>query len=175
MAKGTDGDGGKRIPRNKFAAKPKPLRVVKQGARLSDEDQQSYSALLDQLTQEKKPVNLAERKLVEDVALAYIRLQNARRLETETLNRYISELQNRLPKSISADKAMAIAYAEHADEIEGLQQKEVAIQDAWYHAMHELEREQNARRKSGAAIPEPAGTSDPEQEKIHLVKPRQQS
>jgi hypothetical protein len=164
MAKGTDGEGGKRTPRSKFATKPKSLQVVKQRGRLSQEDQQSYSALVEQLTQEKEPASLAERKLVEDIALTYVRLQNVRRLETETLNRYISEVQGRVPK-MDAQKAMAIAFAEHASEIEILQRKEELIQDAWYHAMGELDRVQTERRKSGV-LP-----SDTKPGKIHLVKP----
>jgi hypothetical protein len=101
---------------------------------------------------------------VENIALTYVRLQNVRRLETETLNRYISEVQGRVPK-MDAQKAMAIAFAEHASEIEILQRKEELIQDAWYHAMGELDRVQTERRKSGV-LP-----SDTKPGKIHLVKP----
>jgi hypothetical protein len=165
MANGTDGEGGKRIPRSKFVSKPKSLRVVKPRGRLSKEDQESYSVIVEQLTQEKKPASLAERKLVESIALTYVRLQNARRLETETLNRYISEVQGRLPKPIDAQKAMAIAFAENASEIELLQRNEEVIQDAWYNAMRELDRVQRARPKRDVT------TSDPKAEKIHLVKP----
>jgi hypothetical protein len=169
MAEGTDGNGGKRTPRSKFVSKPKPLEVVKSRARLSQEDRQSYSVILEQLTQEKKPASLAERKLVENIALTYVRLQNARRLETETLNRYISEVQGRVPKPMDAHKAMAIAFTEHGSEIELLQRNEEMIQEAWYQAMRELDRVQKARPKSG-------GTSkDPKAGKIHLVEPRDQS
>jgi hypothetical protein len=66
---------------------------------------------------------------------------------------------------MDAQKAMAIAFAENASEIELLQRNEEVIQDAWYNAMRELDRVQRARPKRDVT------TSDPKAEKIHLVKP----
>jgi len=167
-----DSDSNKRTPRNKLKAQPPAFGVVKRRAPFSREDQEAFLALVDQLTEDKKPANPRETALVQDIALNYVRLQRARRLETETLNNHIAEVQSRSAKPIDGGQALAMVFMEHGEKLESMQRKEVKIEDAWYRAMDELDREQTARRKSERAEPGPA--ADPKSKFIHLLNPKKQ-
>jgi len=162
-----DGEEIKQTSRGKPKAKPAELEVVKRRAPLSREDQKMYQSLVDELTEEKMPANPRETALVEDIALNYVRLQRARRLETETMNKHIAEVQGRYPEPIDGGKALAIVFMEHGSKLESMQRKEVKIEDAWYRAIDDLDREQTARRALGNAAPPAA---DPKSNRIHLVR-----
>jgi CRISPR/Cas system-associated endonuclease Cas1 len=127
-----------------------PLKVVKRRSPLSSEDRALFLSMVNELSGEKQPETARERALVEDIALNYIRLQRARQLETETLNKYIAD-----------GKSLALAFIEHGQELEKMQRKEVKIENAWYRAMRELDREQAARKKRAL---------DPGSRGIHLVR-----
>ena len=173
-----DGDGpdrtlGKQKPTSQPAAlkpaalKPAALKMVKRHPPLPLQDQTLYLSLVDELTTEKKPTNLMEITLVEEIARNYVRLQRARRLETETLDKHIAEVQSRFPKPLESGKALAMVFMEHCAQLEGMQRKEAKIEDAWYRAMAELEHEQTTRRKREPAVELHA---DPKSKRIHLVR-----
>ena len=167
-----DGDGSNRTPgKHQRKAAPGSLEVVKRRDPLSLQDQTLYLSLVDELTNEKQPSNLCETKLVEEIARSYVRLQRARRLETETLDKYIFEVQSRFPKPLEADKALSIVFMEHGAQLESMQRRELKIEDAWYRVMTELDHEQTARR---AREPEPAVLADPKSNRIHLVRNQKQ-
>jgi len=164
-----DGDELDRTPRSKLTPGPAGLEVVKRRSPLSLQDQTLYLSLVDELTNEKKPSSQRETTLVEEIARNYVRLQRARRLETETLDKHIAEVQGRFSKPLEGGKALAIVFMEHGAQLESMQRKEAKIEDAWYGAMAELDREQTARRSRG---PEPP--ADPKAKRIHLVRKRKQ-
>lgn len=163
-----DGDG----PRSKLSPPPAGLEIVKRRAPLSLQEQTLYLSLVDELTNEKKPANLPETALVEEIARNYVRLQSARRLETETLDKHIAEVQSRFPEPLEGGKALAMVFMENGAHLESMQRKETKIEDAWYRVMAELDREQTARRNR---VPEPpAAATDPKSKRIHLVRKRKQ-
>ncbi len=167
-----DGDGTDRTPgKNKLRRQPAALEVVKRRAPLSLEDQTLYLSLVQEMTNEKKPANVNESSLVEEIARNYVRLQRARRLETETLDKHIAEVQNRFRKPLESGKALAMVFMEHGAQLESMQRKETKIEDAWYRVMAELDREQATRRK---AEPEVAAPVDPKAKRIHLVRKKKQ-
>jgi hypothetical protein len=170
-----DGDSKKRTPRSKLKPQAPAFGVVKQRAPFSRADQAAFLALVDELTEDKKPANPREAALVQDIALNYVRLQRARRLETETLNSHIAEVQSRFASPIDGGQALATVFMEHGDKLESMQRKEVKIEDAWYRAMDELDREQKARRKSELAEPGPPAEADRKSKFIHLVNPKKQN
>ena len=167
-----DGDGMDSTPGTQ---KPSPrlasLGVVKRRAPLPLQDQTLYLSLVNELTTEKKPENLREATLVEEIARNYVRLQRARRMETETLDKHICEVQSRFRKPLDGGKALAIVFMEHGAQLEGMQRKESKIENAWYRAMAELDDEQAARRTREA---EPAALADVKSKRIHLVRNRKQ-
>jgi hypothetical protein len=166
-----DGDGRDGTPRGKVrppaGLEPAGLEIVKRRAPLSLQEQTLYLSLVDELTNEKKPANLQETLLVEEIARNYVRLQRARRLETETLDKQIVEVQSRFPKPLEGGKALAIVFMEHGAQLESMQRKETKIEAAWYRAMAELDREQAARRNRES---EPPVLADPKAKRIHLVR-----
>ncbi len=166
-----DGDGPGRTPRSELKPQSAALEVVKRrAAPLSLEEQTLYLSLVDELTNEKKPANLRETALVAEIARNYVRMQRARRLETETLDKHIAEVQSRFPKPLEDGKALAIVFMEHGAQLESMQRKEVKIEDAWYRVMAELDREQTARPN---CEPEPAAAGA-KSKRIHLVRRRKQ-
>jgi hypothetical protein len=167
-----DGEGTKRTPRNKLKPQPPALEMVKRRAPLSRDDHALYLTLVGELSDEKKPEGLRETALVQEIALNYVRLQRARRLETETLNKHIAEVQSRFPEPIDDGKALAIVFMEHGRNLETMQRKEVKIEDAWYRAMGELDREQAARRKAKPGEATPPVAADTKSTLIHFVKPK---
>ncbi len=168
----TDGDGPNKTPgKHKVRPPQAPLEVVKRRVPLSLQDQTLYLSLVDELTSEKKPANLRETTLVEEIARNYVRLQRARRLETETLDKHVVEVQGRFRKPLEGGKALALVFMEHGAQLESMQRKESKIEDAWYRVMAELDREQTARRK---CEPEAAAPADPKSKRIHLVRKRKQ-
>lgn len=166
-----DGDGRDGTPRGKQRPPPAGLEVVTRRSPLSLQDQTLYLSLVDELTNEKKPANLRETALVEEIARNYVRLQRARRLETETLDKHIAEVQSRFPKPLEGGKALAVVFMENGAQLESMQRKEAKIEDAWYRVMAELDREQTARRNRE---PEPPAPADPKSKRIHLVRKRKQ-
>ncbi len=168
-----DGEQRKRKPRSILAPEPKSLRVVERRAPLSREDQAAYAAIVSQLTEEKKPGSLRETALVGDIALNYVRIQRARRLETETLNGHIQALQRTSPAPVEPGMALAMVFMQHGKELERLQRKEEVLQNSWYRAMGDLNREQSARRKSEKLNHAPA--HDPKSKRIHLVKAKNEN
>ena len=163
-----DGDGTDRTPgKHKLRRQAAALEVVKRRPPLSLQDQTLYLSLVDELTNEKKPANLRETTLIEEIARNYVRLQRARRLETETLDKHIAEVQNRFRKPVESGKALAMVFMEHGAQMESMQRKEAKIEDAWYRVMAELDHEQTARRK---CEPEPSAPADPKAKRIHLVR-----
>ena len=164
-----DGDEPGRTTRSELKPQPAALEVVKRRAPLSLQEQTLYLSLVDELTNEKKPANLRETALVAEIARNYVRMQRARRLETETLDKHIAEVQSRFPKPLEDGKALAIVFMEHSAQLESMQRKEVKIEDAWYRVMAELDREQTARPNRD---PEPAAGA--KSKRIHLVRKRKQ-
>ena len=163
-----DGDGPGRTLRSELKPQPVALEVVKRrAASLSLQEQTLYLSLVDELTNEKKPANLREIALVAEIARNYVRMQRARRLETETLDKHIAEVESRFPKPLEDGKALAIVFMEHGAQLESMQRKEVKIEDAWYRVMAELDREQAARLNRE---PEPAAGA--KSKRIHLVRKR---
>jgi len=166
-----DGNEPKRTPRSKLKPQPAAFELVKRRAPLSREDQTMYQAMVVELMDEKIPANPRETALVEEIALNYVKLQRARRLETETMNKHIAEVQSRFEEPIDGGKALAMVFMEHGSKLESMQRKEVKIEDAWYRAMDELDREQKDRHKNSPADPAPV-VADPKTNRIHLVNPR---
>ena len=162
-----DGDEPGRTTRSELKPQPAALEVVKRRAPLSLQEQTLYLSLVGELTNEKKPANLRETALVAEIARNYVRMQRARRLETETLDKHIAEVQSRFPKPLEDGKALAIVFMEHSAQLESMQRKEVKIEDAWYRVMAELDREQTARPNRD---PEPAAGA--KSKRIHLVRKR---
>ena len=165
-----DGDEPGRTTRSELKPQPAALEVVKRRAPLSLQEQTLYLSLVGELTNEKKPANLRETALVAEIARNYVRMQRARRLETETLDKHIAEVQSRFPKPLEDGKALAIVFMEHSAQLESMQRKEVKIEDAWYRVMAELDREQTARPNRE---PEPAAAGA-KSKRIHLVRKRKQ-
>jgi len=168
-----DGEETERTPRSILRPQPTSLEVVKQQSKFSREDHALYLSLADQLMAEKDPVNAGERALVDEIALNYVRLQRARRLETNTLNRYVAEVQAAHSEPLESGKALAMVFMEHGQKLEAMQRKEVKIENAWYRAMAELDRAQTARRKTELQNPDdPSKSSDSKATRIHLVQPK---
>lgn len=165
-----DGDGPGRTPRSELKTQPAALEVVKRrAASLSLQEQTLYLSLVDELTNEKKPANPRETELVSEIARNYVRMQRARQLETETLDKHIAEVQSRFPKPLEVGKALAIVFMEHGAQLESMQRKEVKIQVAWYRVMAELDREQAPRPNRET---EPAAAASAKSKRIHLVRKR---
>jgi hypothetical protein len=166
-----DGDGPDRTPGSKVkpaaGLEPAGFEIVKRRAPLSLEDQSLYLSLLEELTAEKQPANLRESALVEEVARNYVRLKRAQRLETETLDKCIAEVQSRFARPVDGGRALALVFIEHGAQLESMQRKEAKIEDAWYRAMAELDREQSARLNRQPEMP-----GDSKSKRIHLVKKR---
>jgi hypothetical protein len=170
MATREDSDVKKRKPRSILTPQPGCLRVVKQRAPLSRQDQASYAAIVNQLTHEKKPGSPRETALIGDIALNYVRLQSVRRLETETLDGHIEALQEIVPEPMEPGLALAMVFMQHGNELESIQRKQEVIQNVWYRAMRDLDREQTARRKNEKLNRAPVPAHDPKSKRIHLVQ-----
>ncbi len=166
-----DSEGTGRTPRSELKSQSTALEVVKPHSRFSPEDQLFYLSLVEELKSEKEPENPREIALVEEIALTYVRLQRARRLETATLNKYIEQVQSRFPARIDGGKALAIVFMENGAKLESMQGKEGKIEDAWYRAMADLDREQSARRNALPSVPDEAANAQLKSKRIHLVRP----
>lgn len=163
-----EGDGSDKPPHGKARPRPAGLEMVKRRETVPVEEQTFYLSLVEELTGEKKPANPREIALVEDIARNYVRLQRARRLEKEMLDKHVAEVNKRYTKPLDSAKALAIVFTENGAQLESMQRQEAKIEDAWYRVMAELDREQAERRERE---PERA---DVKKKRIHLVKPKKQ-
>jgi septal ring factor EnvC (AmiA/AmiB activator) len=102
-----------------------------------------HSRLLDEL----KPAGETETAMVERIARSWAELQRARQRETLVIEAHMDELKRTSPEPITNERALALVFLHHLDELEALQKKEMAIENLWYRTRHALEREQNRRRK----------------------------
>jgi len=166
-----EGEGSEKPPRGKARQRPPRLEVVERRETLPVQEQTLYLSLVEELTNEKKPANLRETELVEEIARNYVRLQRARRLEKEMLDKQVAEVQKRYTKPLESGKALAIVFMESGAQLETMQRREAKIEDAWYRVMAELEREQSERRKRESGQQPPP---DAKRKRIHIVNPKKQ-
>ncbi|MEO8127106.1 MAG: hypothetical protein ABJF23_04360 [Bryobacteraceae bacterium] len=164
-----EGDGRDKPVRGKPRSRPAGLEMVKRRDPLPLEEQTLYLSLVEELTNEKRPANLREIALVEEIARNYVRLQRARQLEKETLDKRVSEVRKRFTKSLDSNQALAIVFMENAAQLDNMHREEAKIEDAWYRMMAELEREQTERRRREPELSAPAAGKS---KRIHLVKPK---
>jgi hypothetical protein len=149
------------------------------------EDESAFEALRSALLDEMKPVGERETALVDRIARSWADLQRARQRETLTIEAHMDELRRQSLEPISHERALAMVFLHHIDELDALQKKEMAIEDLWYRSRHALEREQTRRRrqeKAAAALakqkskPKPTPKTTPRSSGgIHIVRKQEPS
>ncbi len=143
------------------------------------QDESLFEEVHSRLVEELKPAGETEIAMVEKIARSWADLQRARQRETLVIEAHMDELKRKAPEPISNERALAMVFLNHLDELETLQKKEIAIENLWYRTRHALEREQNRRRKREKALAASAAKRTKAKRKaipkggIHIVRKKE--